>query len=83
MKIEKIIGYSERSEGAAMLIILDNKKVAMFEMETNTLTANLKEMNPKSNEVINKITKGWGMDIKKIDHEDFSKIVFDNFRYIV
>ena len=83
MKITKVKGYSQRSDGAAMLIFIHNKAVAMFEMKDNVLTANLSEMNPETNEAIFKITKGWGTDIKKVEQEDFSKLVFENFRYIV
>lgn len=83
MRVTKLYGYSERSKGEAMLIIVDNKAVAMFEMSVNSLVATQKEMNPKINETIRNITKGWDTSVEKIDHEDFSKIVFENFRYIV
>lgn len=83
MKDRYIDGYSVRSDGAAKLIIKNENVIALFEMNDNVLTATNKHLDPKVNATIANLTKGWDTKIEKIDHVEFQKLVFDNFRLIV
>lgn len=81
--VQHIEGYSVRAEGAAILIVLGEAIVAMFEMQTNVMTVSEKDISKAVNNLVTNLTKGWGTDIEYMDHTDFQALVYNNFKIIV
>lgn len=81
--VRHIQGYSARAEGAAILIVLDEAIVAMFEMQTNIMTISERDVSGTVNNLVTDITKGWGTEIEYLDHSEFQKLIYNNFKVIV
>jgi hypothetical protein len=82
--IINIEGFSIRAEGAAVLIVDQDQVIAMFEMQTNKLTiTNNRSIAGSIQTHITDITRGWGTEIEYLDHSEFQKLIYNNFKVVV
>ena len=82
--IINIEGFSIRADGAAILIADQDQIIAMFEMQTNKLTIiNNRSIAGPIQTHITDITRGWGTEIEYLDHSEFQKLIYNNFKVIV